>query len=229
MRFSLRFMASHTQLATPFNLWPRGLLYSSRPSSRRYAFAYGQKSSLKRALRRCASCASRDSRSSSSSRLPIFITIPGWRTRSGLPWRTSAGSFHGQQLSRLGRLFSERSDTASNLLFGNLQVAAAHQMHLNPVLLAVTNSSGAVTGKMISPQNIAVGVTTVGLIGEEGKVLRSTFWYSMFFALLIGVLAFAQAHCLAWMVPENCAMIRVFDSATCSARRCCRRTLSVQV
>ncbi|MFZ0211773.1 MAG: L-lactate permease [Candidatus Acidiferrales bacterium] len=97
--------------------------------------------------------------------------------------------------------FLSGSDTASNLLFGNLQVAAAHQMHLNPVLLAVTNSSGAVTGKMISPQNIAVGVTTVGLIGEEGKVLRSTFWHSMFFALLIGVLAFAQAHCLAWMVP----------------------------
>lgn len=56
--------------------------------------------------------------------------------------------------------FLSGSDTSSNLLFGNLQVAAAHQLHLNPVLLAATNSSGAVTGKMISPQNIAVGVTT---------------------------------------------------------------------
>ena len=115
----------------------------------------------------------------------------------------SAGAFFPVLSSYLGwaACFLSGSDTASNLLFGNLQVAAAHQLHLNPVLLAATNSSGAITGKMISPQNIAVGVTTVGLIGEEGKVLRSTFWHSIFLAALIALLALAQAHWLAWMVP----------------------------
>ncbi len=115
----------------------------------------------------------------------------------------SAGAFFPLVSSYLGwaACFLSGSDTASNLLFGNLQVAAAHQLHLNPVLLAATNSSGAITGKMISPQNIAIGVTTVGLVGEEGKVLRSTFWHSIFLAGLISLLAFAQAHWLAWMVP----------------------------
>jgi lactate permease len=93
------------------------------------------------------------------------------------------------------------SDTAANLLFGNLQVAAAHQLHLNPVLLAATNSSGAVTGKMISPQNIAVGVTTVGLIGHEGDILQSTFWHSVALAGLLGVIAYAQAYYFPGMVP----------------------------
>ncbi len=97
--------------------------------------------------------------------------------------------------------FLSGSDTASNLLFGNLQVAAAHQLGLNPVLLAATNSSGAVTGKMISPQNIAVGVTTVGLVGQEGNVLRTTFWHSLVLAAGLSVLAFAQAYWLKWMVP----------------------------
>ena len=97
--------------------------------------------------------------------------------------------------------FLSGSDTASNLLFGNLQSAAAHQLHLSPVLLAATNSSGAVTGKMISPQNIAVGVTTVGLIGQEGKILRATFWHSILFAALLGLVAFAQAYWVPWMVP----------------------------
>lgn len=97
--------------------------------------------------------------------------------------------------------FLSGSDTASNLLFGNLQVAAAHELHLNPVLLAATNSSGAVTGKMISPQNIAVGVTTVGLVGQEGNVLRSTFWHSLVLAAVLSLLAFAQAYWLKWMVP----------------------------
>jgi len=97
--------------------------------------------------------------------------------------------------------FLTGSDTSSNLLFGNLQVAAAHQLHLNPLLLAATNSSGGVTGKMISPQNIAVGVTTVGLIGHEGEVLRNTFWHSVIFATLIGLLACAQAYAIPWMTP----------------------------
>lgn len=97
--------------------------------------------------------------------------------------------------------FLSGSDAASNLLFGNLQVAAAHQLHLNPILLAATNSSGAVTGKMISPQNIAVGVTTVGLIGQEGKVLHSTFWHSVLLAGLLGLLAWVQAYIVPGMVP----------------------------
>jgi L-lactate transport len=94
------------------------------------------------------------------------------------------------------------SDTASNLLFGNLQVAAAYQIKVSPVLMAATNATGGVAGKMISPQNVAVGVTTVGLIGQEGDVVRSTFWHSILLALALGVLAFAQAYFLKWMVPN---------------------------
>lgn len=98
--------------------------------------------------------------------------------------------------------FMTGSDTASNLLFGNLQVAAAHKIGVNPLLLAATNSSGAVTGKMISPQNIAIGVTTVGLVGREGEVLRSTLWHSLELASFLSILAFLQAHWLRWMVPS---------------------------
>ena len=98
--------------------------------------------------------------------------------------------------------FLSGSDTASNLLFGNLQVAAAHQLHLSPILLAATNSSGAVAGKMISPQNIAIGVTTVGLIGQEGRILRATFWHSILFTTILGLLAFAQAYWLTGMIPQ---------------------------
>lgn len=97
--------------------------------------------------------------------------------------------------------FLSGSDTAANLLFGNLQVAAAHQIGLNPILMAATNTSGAVTGKMISPQNIAVGVTTVGLVGHEGDVARSTIAHSLFLALLLSLIALAQAYWLTWMVP----------------------------
>jgi lactate permease len=98
--------------------------------------------------------------------------------------------------------FLTGSDTSSNFLFGNLQVATAQQLHLNPILTAATNSSGAVAGKMISPQNIAVGVSTVSLVGHEGDVLRSTFWHSVVFATFIGVIAWVQAYLLPATVPR---------------------------
>jgi lactate permease len=97
--------------------------------------------------------------------------------------------------------FLTGSDTASNLLFGNLQVAAGNQIGVNPVLLAATNSSGAVAGKMISPQNVAVGVTTVGLIGQEGDIVHATFWHSILMATLLSALSLAQAYWLKWMIP----------------------------
>jgi len=98
--------------------------------------------------------------------------------------------------------FLSGSDTASNLLFGNLQVAVGRQIGVSPILLAATNSAGGVIGKMISPQNIAVGVTTVGLIGQEGQILRRTFWHSLLLPLGLSVLAFAQAYWLRGMVPR---------------------------
>lgn len=97
--------------------------------------------------------------------------------------------------------FLTGSDTSANLIFGNLQVAAARQLHLNPVLMAATNSSGAVSGKMISPQNIAIGVSTVGLTGQEGNILHKTFWHSVVLAAIIGLIALAQAYVVPGMVP----------------------------
>ncbi|WP_233870425.1 L-lactate permease [Paraburkholderia adhaesiva] len=98
-------------------------------------------------------------------------------------------------------VFLSGSDTSGNALFGNLQVVAAKQLGLDPVLMAATNSSGGVMGKMISPQNIATGVATTDLKGQEGVVFARTFWHSVFLTLLLGVLVFAQQHWLSWMIP----------------------------
>jgi len=98
-------------------------------------------------------------------------------------------------------VFLSGSDTSGNALFGNLQVVAARQVGLDPVLMAATNSSGGVMGKMISPQNIATGVSTTELKGKEGLVFARTFWHSVFLTLLLGVLVFLQQHVLSWMIP----------------------------
>jgi len=98
--------------------------------------------------------------------------------------------------------FLSGSDTSSNALFGNLQVVAARQLHLSPVLMAATNSSGAVMSKMISPQNVTTGVSTSTLIGKEGLVVMRTFKHSLFLATLLGLLVMAQQYLFPGIIPH---------------------------
>jgi lactate permease len=98
-------------------------------------------------------------------------------------------------------VFLSGSDTSGNALFGNLQVVAANQLGLNPVLIAATNSSGGVMGKMISPQNIATGVSVTDLKGHEGVVFARTFKHSVALTLLLGILVVLQQYVFPWMIP----------------------------
>ncbi len=98
-------------------------------------------------------------------------------------------------------VFLSGSDTSGNALFGNLQVVAANQLGLNPVLIAATNSSGGVMGKMISPQNIATGVAVTALKGQEGVVFARTFKHSVALTVLLGVLVMLQQYVVPWMIP----------------------------
>ncbi len=98
--------------------------------------------------------------------------------------------------------FLSGSDTSSNALFGNLQVVAARRLNLSPILMASTNSTGAVMSKMISPQNVTTGVSTTSLIGKEGLVIRRTFIHSIILACLMGLLAMAQQYLVPWMIPR---------------------------
>lgn len=94
------------------------------------------------------------------------------------------------------------SDTASNALFGGLQVAAAHKAGLDPILMAGGNSSGGVLGKMISPQNLAIAASAVGLAGKEGDIFRKVFLWSLVFLAGMCVLVLLQSTAvLSWMVP----------------------------
>jgi lactate permease len=94
------------------------------------------------------------------------------------------------------------SDTSGNALFGNLQVVAARQLGLDPVLFAATNSSGGVMGKMISPQNIATGVSVTKLSGHEGLVFARIFKHSIILTLVLGALVAAQQYLVPWMIPK---------------------------
>jgi lactate permease len=119
-------------------------------------------------------------------------------------WLAGAGGFFAFLSPVLGWIgvAVTGSDTSSNALFGTLQVAAAKQSGLSQVLLASANSSGGVLGKMISPQNLAIGAAAVGMAGEEGVLFRKVFGWSLLFLLLICILVYLQSTpVLSWMLP----------------------------
>ena len=110
--------------------------------------------------------------------------------------------FFGTLLGWLG-VARTGSDTASNVLFGNLQKITSEQLGLSPVLMAAANSSGGVMGKMIDAQSIVVASTATNWFGHEGTILRFVFWHSIALACLVGVLVMLQAYVAPFtaMVP----------------------------
>jgi L-lactate transport len=98
-------------------------------------------------------------------------------------------------------VFLTGSDTSSNALFANLQKVTAQQIGVDPILTIAANTTGGVTGKMISPQSIAVACAATGLVGKESDLFRFTVKHSLFFAAVIGIITYVQAYYLSWMIP----------------------------
>ena len=102
--------------------------------------------------------------------------------------------FFGAMLGWLG-VFLTGSDTSANALFGNLQVVTAGRLGLDPVLMAASNSSGGVMGKMISLQSIAVAAAATGMKSEdEAKLFRFTLKHSIILASAIGLITMLYSH-----------------------------------
>ena len=94
------------------------------------------------------------------------------------------------------------SDTSSNALFGQLQVSAANETGLSPVLMAVSNSTAGALGKMVSLQNLAIASAAVGLENGESILFRKLVWWSLgLLALLAGFVFLQSTPILGWMVP----------------------------
>lgn len=98
-------------------------------------------------------------------------------------------------------VFLTGSDTSANALFSALQATTAQQIGVPEVLLVAANTSGGVTGKMISPQSIAIACAAVGLVGKESDLFRFTVKHSISFTVMIGIIVTLQAYVFPWMIP----------------------------
>jgi lactate permease len=135
--------------------------------------------------------------------LAFLMNYSGATATLGLAFAATgvAFPFFSALLGSLG-VFLTGSDTSSNALFGNLQVVTAGRLGLNPVLMAASNSSGGVMGKMISLQSIAVAAAATGMAPEEeSKLFRFTLRHSIALASLVGIVTTLYAYVLTRWAP----------------------------
>lgn len=94
------------------------------------------------------------------------------------------------------------SDTSANALFATLQQTTGLNTGIDPTLLVAANTSGGVVGKMISPQNLAIACSAVGMIGHESTIFRKMIWWSLGLLLALCILIGLQSTpVLSWMLP----------------------------
>ncbi|WP_121357330.1 L-lactate permease [Flavisolibacter nicotianae] len=111
-------------------------------------------------------------------------------------------------------VFLTGSDTSSNALFCKLQYNSAHAIGIDPVITVSANASGGVTGKMISPQSIAIGSASVGLVGQESKLFRFTVKHSFIMLTVICIVTMLQAYAIKWIVPRYKAVETIIKTET---------------
>ena len=91
-------------------------------------------------------------------------------------------------------VFLTGSDTSANALFSGLQRTTAEALGVDPYLTVGVNSSGGVTGKMISPQSISIATAATNQSGKEGELFRFALKHSVIMLLIVCAVTFIQAY-----------------------------------
>ncbi|MDF2486243.1 MAG: lactate permease [Herbinix sp.] len=111
---------------------------------------------------------------------------------------TVTGPFYPLFAPFLGAIgtFVTGSGTSASVLFGGLQLETSIALNLNQSWIAASNTAGAITAKMISPQSIAIAVAAVSLQGKESVLLKGTIKYFILFVAIVGIVTFIGARLL---------------------------------
>ncbi|MDO5696696.1 MAG: L-lactate permease [Dermatophilus congolensis] len=123
------------------------------------------------------------------------VAIGTWIAGTG-----AAFAFFSPVLGWLGTAVTG-SDTSANALFATLQQTAGQQAGIDPTLLVAANTSGGVVGKMISPQNLTIAATAVGLIGRESDIFRKVIGWSIGMLIVLCLLVGLQSTVLSFLLP----------------------------
>lgn len=81
------------------------------------------------------------------------------------------------------------SATVSNITFSNFQFVSADQLDLPKQIIVGAQAVGGAIGNLVAIHNVVAALATVGLVGQEGRVMRLNLIPLVYYAVVTGVLA----------------------------------------
>jgi len=80
------------------------------------------------------------------------------------------------------------SNTVSNITFSGFQFEAAGEVGAPRQLVVGAQAVGGAIGNLVAIHNLVAALATVGLVGQEGRVMRLNFIVLLYYSLAVGVL-----------------------------------------
>lgn len=97
--------------------------------------------------------------------------------------------------------FIAGSNTVSNLMFSLFQFGVAERLAISGALIVSLQAVGAAAGNMIAIHNVVAASATVGLLGQEGNILRKTIIPTVYYVLLAGILGIIAIELIGVVDP----------------------------
>ena len=97
--------------------------------------------------------------------------------------------------------FIAGSNTVSNLMFSLFQFGVAERLAISGALIVSLQAVGAAAGNMIAIHNVVAASATVGLLGQEGNILRKTIIPTIYYVLLTGILGIIAIELIGVVDP----------------------------
>jgi lactate permease len=88
------------------------------------------------------------------------------------------------------------SNTVSNITFGGFQFEAASQLGLPTQLMVGAQAVGGAIGNLVAIHNLVAALATVGLVGQEGRVMRLNLIPLLYYAIGVGIVATVFSYVL---------------------------------
>lgn len=81
------------------------------------------------------------------------------------------------------------SNTVSNITFGVFQFEAATRIGVSREIVVGAQAVGGAIGNLVAIHNVVAALATVGLVGQEGRVIRLNLIPLVYYAVGVGILA----------------------------------------
>ena len=88
------------------------------------------------------------------------------------------------------------SNTVSNITFGGFQFTAARELGISTQIIVGAQAVGGAIGNLVAIHNLVAALATVGLVGQEGRVMRLNLIPLLYYALGVGVLCLLFSYVL---------------------------------